>query len=147
MHPAAAAVGALATTVADPAAGVGVLAAVAAAGGGVLSGWGLPRVPGALRWGCGGAPRACPGCRARRALRLGFYSGGLGVPFLVPSLAFTRMTLMFGYIKRPFGAIVFAGGAVLIAMGVLVWTGELFQLNIEAQNFLRGTGLDFFNSV
>jgi cytochrome c-type biogenesis protein len=57
------------------------------------------------------------------------------------------MTLMFGYIKRHFGAIVFVGGAVLIAMGVLVWTGELFRLNIEAQNFLRGTGLDFFNAV
>ena len=84
---------------------------------------------------------------AHGALLLGFYSAGLAVPFLFTSLAFTRMTLMFGYIKRHFGAIVFVGGAVLIAMGVLVWTGELFRLNIEAQNFLRGTGLDFFNSV
>jgi cytochrome c-type biogenesis protein len=84
---------------------------------------------------------------AHGALLLGFYSAGLAVPFLFTSLAFTRMTLMFGYIKRHFGAIVFVGGAVLIAMGVLVWTGELFRLNIEAQNFLRGTGLDFFNAV
>jgi cytochrome c-type biogenesis protein len=81
------------------------------------------------------------------AILLAFYSAGLAVPFLITSLAFTRMTLAFGYIKRHFGAIVFAGGAVLIAMGVLVWTGELFRLNIEAQNFLRGSGLDFFNSV
>jgi hypothetical protein len=32
-------------------------------------------------------------------------------------------------------------------MGVLIWTGELFQLNIEAQRFLDGLGLNFFNDV
>jgi cytochrome c-type biogenesis protein len=36
-----------------------------------------------------------------------------------------------------------AGGAVLIAMGVLIWTGELFQLNVEAQRFLDRFGLNF----
>lgn len=32
-------------------------------------------------------------------------------------------------------------------MGVLIWTGELFQLNIEAQRFLDRVGLNFFNQV
>ena len=36
---------------------------------------------------------------------------------------------------------------ILIAMGVLIWTGELSQLNVEAQNWLEGLGLDFWNSV
>jgi cytochrome c-type biogenesis protein len=40
-----------------------------------------------------------------------------------------------------------AGGAVLIAMGVLIWTGELFQLNIQAQRLLDSVGINFFNSV
>jgi cytochrome c-type biogenesis protein len=42
---------------------------------------------------------------------------------------------------------VIATGAVLVAMGVLVWTGELFQLNIQAQRLLDTLGLNFFNSV
>jgi len=36
---------------------------------------------------------------------------------------------------------------VLIAMGVLVLTGELFRLNIEAQQALDRYGLNFFKSV
>jgi len=36
---------------------------------------------------------------------------------------------------------------VLIVMGVLVYTGELFRLNIEAQQWLDGIGLNFFNEV
>lgn len=32
-------------------------------------------------------------------------------------------------------------------MGVLVFTGELFRLNIEAQQFLDGLGLNFFQDV
>jgi cytochrome c-type biogenesis protein len=40
-----------------------------------------------------------------------------------------------------------AGGAVLIAMGVLVYTGELFQLNIEAQRLLDQLGINFFQDV
>jgi hypothetical protein len=39
------------------------------------------------------------------------------------------------------------GGAVLIVMGVLIWTRELFQLNIEAQRFLDRFGLNFFSEV
>jgi cytochrome c-type biogenesis protein len=81
------------------------------------------------------------------AVLLAFYSAGLAVPFLFTSLAFTRMTLMFGYVKRHFGAIIVIGGAVLIAMGVLIWTGKLTQLNADAQSFLGGLGLDFFSSV
>jgi cytochrome c-type biogenesis protein len=84
---------------------------------------------------------------AHGAVLLAFYSAGLAIPFLATSLAFGRMTQVFGVIKRHFAAIIVTGGAILIAMGVLVWTGELFRLNIEAQNFLNGLGLDFFNSV
>jgi hypothetical protein len=36
---------------------------------------------------------------------------------------------------------------VLIAMGVLIWTGEFFRLNVEAQNLLNNLGLDVWNSV
>ena len=39
------------------------------------------------------------------------------------------------------------GGGILIAMGVLVFTGELTRLNIEAQQVLDGLGINFFNEV
>ena len=39
------------------------------------------------------------------------------------------------------------GGIFLIIMGVLIWTGELYRLNIEIQNWMSESGLDFWSSV
>ncbi len=81
------------------------------------------------------------------ALLLGFYAAGLGVPFLFTALAFSRATTAFAVVKRHYSAIIATGGVVLIAMGVLVFTGELFQLNIEAQKLLDRLGLNFFSEI
>ncbi|MGN6816401.1 MAG: cytochrome c biogenesis CcdA family protein [Solirubrobacterales bacterium] len=83
----------------------------------------------------------------RGAFLLAVYSAGLAIPFLLTALAFSQMTTAFAVVKRHYQAIVAIGGLILIAMGVLIWTGELFQLNIEAQNWLSRLGLDFWNSV
>lgn len=84
---------------------------------------------------------------ARGALLLAFYSAGLAIPFLLTALAFTRMTTAFAVVKRHYGLIMAFGGAVLITMGVLIWSGELNRLNSEAQQFLDGFGLNFFNEI
>jgi cytochrome c-type biogenesis protein len=81
------------------------------------------------------------------AVLLAFYSAGLAIPFLATALAFERMTSLFAVIKRHFPVVIGAGGIVLIAMGALIWSGELFQLNIKAQNLLNSLGIDFFNSI
>ena len=81
------------------------------------------------------------------ALLLAFYSAGLGIPFLLTALAFSRASAAFAAVKRHYPAIIATGGLILIVMGVLVYTNELFQLNIEAQRFLERVGLDFFNEV
>jgi len=83
----------------------------------------------------------------RGAFLLAVYSAGLAIPFLLTALAFSRMTTAFAVVKRHYQAIVAAGGVILIGMGVLILTGELFQLNIEAQNWLERSGLDFWNDV
>ena len=83
----------------------------------------------------------------RGAFLLAVYSAGLAIPFLLSAFAFTRMTTAFDSIKRHYAVIIGTGGVVLIVMGVLVLTGELFQLNIEAQKFLDRFGLNFFNEV
>ncbi len=84
---------------------------------------------------------------ARGAFLLAVYSAGLAIPFLLTAIAFSRMTTAFAAVKRHYQAIVAAGGVILIAMGVLIWTGELFQLNIEVQDWLERSGVDFWNSV
>jgi len=57
------------------------------------------------------------------------------------------MTTAFGFVKRHYAAIMATGGVILIVMGVLVFTGELTRLNIEAQQALDGLGINFFNEV
>ena len=83
----------------------------------------------------------------RGAFLLAVYSAGLAIPFLLTAVAFSRMTTAFAVVKRHYQAIVASGGLILIAMGVLIWTNELTVLNAEAQRWLSGAGLDFWNSV
>jgi cytochrome c-type biogenesis protein len=83
----------------------------------------------------------------KAGLLLGFYSAGLAVPFLFSSVAFNAATRAFAFFKRHYAAIQIGSGIVLVAMGYLVLTGQLFQLNIEAQRFLGTLGLNFFQSV
>jgi cytochrome c-type biogenesis protein len=87
------------------------------------------------------------GSAAHGALLLIVYSAGLAIPFLLTAIAFSRMTTAFTVVKRHYQAIVATGGVILIAMGILIWTNELTQLNSEAQSWLSGLGLDFWNSV
>jgi cytochrome c-type biogenesis protein len=83
----------------------------------------------------------------RGAFLLAVYSAGLAIPFLLTAIAFSGMTTAFTAVKRHYQAIVATGGLILIAMGVLIWTNQLTELNIEAQRWLSGLGLDFWNSV
>jgi cytochrome c-type biogenesis protein len=83
----------------------------------------------------------------RGAFLLAVYSAGLAIPFLLTAVAFSRMTSAFAVVKRHYAAIVATGGAILIAMGVLIWTGELTQLNSEARRWLNEIGLSFLYEV
>jgi cytochrome c-type biogenesis protein len=79
---------------------------------------------------------------AHGALLLAVYSAGLGVPFLITALAFSRMTTTFAAIKRHYTAIMAIAGGILIAMGILILTGDFFQLNIQAQKLTNDLGLN-----
>jgi cytochrome c-type biogenesis protein len=83
----------------------------------------------------------------RGAFLLAVYSAGLAIPFLLTAIAFSRATTAFTVVKRHYQAIVAVGGLILIAMGILIWTGQLTQLNADAQSWLSGLGLDFWSSV
>jgi len=75
---------------------------------------------------------------------LAVYSAGLAVPFLITAIAFNRATTAFGWVKRHYALINGLAGVLLIAIGVLVVSGELFRLNIEAQKLLDKWNLNFF---
>ena len=84
---------------------------------------------------------------ARGAFLLAVYSAGLAIPFILTAVAFSQMTTAFAVVKRHYQAIVATGGLILIGMGVLIWTGDLFQLNLEVTRWMETTGLDFYNEV
>jgi cytochrome c-type biogenesis protein len=78
---------------------------------------------------------------------LAFYSAGLAVPFLLTAVAFDRATTAFRWIRDHYMIVTGVSGAVLILMGVLMLTGELTRLNVEAQSLLQDLGLDFLYRV
>ena len=84
---------------------------------------------------------------AKGALLLAVYSAGLAVPFLFSAVAFNAAARGFAFFKRHYVAMQVGSGVVLIAMGYLVLTGQLFQLNIQAEHLLGHFGLNFFQRV
>jgi cytochrome c-type biogenesis protein len=63
------------------------------------------------------------------------YCLGLGIPFIITGLAFRHALGAFAVIKRHYGVVVWAGGLLLIAVGVLLLTGTWNSI----ANDLRGS--------
>jgi cytochrome c-type biogenesis protein len=82
---------------------------------------------------------------SRGAVLLAVYCAGLAVPFLVTGLAFGTATSAFAVVKRHYPVVIGIGGTVLIAMGVLIWTGEFTQLNVTVSHWIQSLGLPNFN--
>ncbi len=78
---------------------------------------------------------------AHGALLLAFYSAGLAIPFLLIAVAFERMTNALAVVKRHFPVIIAVGGVVMIALGLLIVTGEFTTLNTQAQELTSKLGL------
>ena len=78
---------------------------------------------------------------AHGALLLAFYSAGLAIPFLLIALAFERMTNALAVVKRHFPVVIAVGGVVMIALGLLILTGEFTVLNSKAQEMTSSLGL------
>ncbi len=60
---------------------------------------------------------------------LAVYSAGLAIPFLAMGLAFNSVKPVFNWLKRYMGVINYASGALLITIGILIFTGSLINLN------------------
>jgi cytochrome c-type biogenesis protein len=82
---------------------------------------------------------------SRGAILLAVYCAGLGVPFLITGVAFGTATSAFAVVKRHYPLVIGLGGAVLISMGVLIWTGGFTQLNVTVSHWLQSLGLPNFS--
>ena len=78
---------------------------------------------------------------------LAFYAFGLAVPFILSALAFSTFSGVFKFFRNHFRAITLVSGAVLIVMGVLLYTNELTRLNGEALQVMDDLGINFFSEV
>jgi len=63
------------------------------------------------------------------------YCLGLGIPFVVAGLAFRHALGAFAVVKRHYGVVVWAGGLLLVTVGVLLLTGTWDTIS----NDLRGS--------
>lgn len=69
---------------------------------------------------------------AARTLLLLLYGLGLGIPFVAAGLAADRALRWSRGLRRQLGLIERAGGVILVAMGILLFTGELTLINVWA---------------
>ncbi len=69
-------------------------------------------------------------------LLLAIYSLGLGIPFLLTSLAIDRFFALSARIRRYYHAIELVSGGLLIAIGVLIFSGQLTLITRYLQPFL-----------
>jgi cytochrome c-type biogenesis protein len=80
---------------------------------------------------------------AKGGVLLAFYSAGLAVPFILSAVAFARVTGIFRFFRDHYTAITVVSGVILVAMGVLLYTDQLAQLN----SWLNETGLNSIGSL
>jgi cytochrome c-type biogenesis protein len=69
------------------------------------------------------------------AMLLAVYSLGLGVPFLLFALLFTRTLSLAQSLRRHQRAVSAVSGSLLVAFGVLLSTGELMRLTTQLARF------------
>ena len=75
------------------------------------------------------------------AFLLGVYSLGLALPFVLAAAVFTRAMAAFRWLRDHYRAIQFAGGAVMVALGLLLFFERFYVLRVYLNRFLEAVGL------
>jgi cytochrome c-type biogenesis protein len=68
------------------------------------------------------------------------YSVGLGVAFLAAGIAFTRAMGTFRWLRDRYGVIQFVSGAVLVALGLLLFFNRDWWLRVAVERLLEALG-------
>jgi cytochrome c-type biogenesis protein len=78
---------------------------------------------------------------AQGALLLGVYSLGLAVPFVLAGALFSRAMGAFRWLRDHYLTIQVAGGALMVALGLLLFFERFYVLRIYANRVLERLGL------
>jgi cytochrome c-type biogenesis protein len=78
------------------------------------------------------------GTAARGGVLAVAYCLGLGLPFVVTALAFRRAMGAFGWVKQHYLWVMRVGGAMLVAIGVLLVTGVWNDMTVQMQIWVNG---------
>ena len=92
------------------------------------------------------AGNSSSGGPAEGALLLGVYSLGLGVPFFLAGVGFSRLTGVLGWLRKRTRVINLVSGALLIIVGVLFVTDQFFRLSAWMNQQMAEANLDFWTS-
>jgi cytochrome c-type biogenesis protein len=93
------------------------------------------------------AGRGTTGGPAEGAFLLAVYSLGLGLPFVLAGLGVSRLTGAVKWLRTHTRAMMVTSGALLIVVGALFVTGDLFRLSIWMQRAFNSLNLDFWSDI
>jgi cytochrome c-type biogenesis protein len=79
---------------------------------------------------------------AEGALLLGVYSLGLAVPFVLAGALFTRSMGAFRWLRDHYRTIQVAGGAVMVALGLLLFFERFYVLRVYLNRFFNWLGIE-----
>ena len=76
------------------------------------------------------------------ALLLAVYSLGLAVPFVLAGALFSRSMGAFRWLRDHYRTIQFVGGAILVALGLLLFFERFYVLRVYLNRFLEWIGVE-----
>ena len=77
----------------------------------------------------------------RGSASLAAYSAGLGVAFLLVAVFFVRGMAFFRWLRDHYRVFSVVGGAILVALGVLLFFDEFYRVQIYTHRVLEALGL------
>jgi cytochrome c-type biogenesis protein len=79
---------------------------------------------------------------AEGAFLLGVYSLGLAIPFVLAAAVFSRAMGAFRWLRNHYRAIQIAGGAIMVALGLLLFFERFYVLQIYLNRLLERLGIE-----
>lgn len=74
------------------------------------------------------------------------FSLGIGMPFLLTGILFTRTMSAFSFIKRHYNIYKYLVGTMLILVGLMMASNKLFYINIYGQKIFNIFGINFWQN-
>jgi cytochrome c-type biogenesis protein len=82
------------------------------------------------------------GSVVRGVVLLTAYSAGIAVAFVLAGVAFSRAMASFRWVRDRYRVLQVAGGVVLVALGLLLFFGRYWWLNVALNRALERVGID-----